>query len=184
MIVVHHDFTSPASAVTVLRLQRLADAGGAVTFSGTDMLGTSIAVPPTLDLLAGLRRWSNEAASFGLVMRRPSRQPPTLSTHLITPLAEEAGLGASWRWRVLTAYWQTDEDIADHAALVELAVEVGLDRGHVLAQLADEPARRALASRMATRRRNGVGGVPMLEFDGTLLSADLADEDLRSLASL
>lgn len=184
MLVVHHDFTSPASVVAVLRLQHIADTVGGVQFAGIDVLGTSISLPPTLGLLAELERWSSTARQLGLAMRRPSHQPPTLSCHLVSDVADAAGLGASWRMGVLTAYWRDDADIADRAVLTELAEESGLDRATVAERLADQAARRALAGEMAARRRNGVGGVPVLEFGGTLTSADLCDEDLRRLAML
>lgn len=184
MLYVHHDFTSPASVVAVLRLQHIADTVGRVRFVGIDVLGTSISLPPTLGLLAEFERWASTARQLGFAMRRPSHQPPTLSCHLVADVADAAGLESAWRMSVLTAYWRDDADIADHAVLTELAEAAGIDRPTVAERLADSVARRALAGEMAARRRNGVGGVPVLEFDGTLTSADLSDEDLRRLAML
>jgi len=43
-----HDYTSPGSAVAVLRLQRLADEGLAVAFEGFEAIGLDTTLPVTL----------------------------------------------------------------------------------------------------------------------------------------
>jgi 2-hydroxychromene-2-carboxylate isomerase len=178
------DFPSPASAVALLRLQPIADAGGAVAFAGLDTLGLSISVPPTLDLLAELERVGPRALELGLPLRRPSRQPPTAAAHLIGELADEVGLGASWRDTCLRAYWLDDVDLSDEVVLLELAGRAGLGTEAVAARLADRGARDLSRTRMASARRRGLGGVPVLDVDGVLVSPDLPDADLRQLAGL
>ncbi|MEX2549532.1 MAG: DsbA family protein [Nitriliruptoraceae bacterium] len=184
MLVLHHDITSPAAAVAVLRLQRLADEGLPVAFSPLDVLGLEVAIPPTLELLDGLRRCTDAAAEHGLAMRRPSRQPPTLRAHAVGGVAERLGLGSAWRWRCLQGYWSDDLDLSDDAVLVALGVATGLDEVDVRSVLGDRAALQELRSRMANQRRRGVGGVPVLEVDGVFTSAHLGDEDLRQLATL
>lgn len=185
MLTLHFDYPSPASAVAMLRLQRLADAGQAIRFVGLDSLGLDVAVPPTLDQLEQLAHYHDRAVALGLPMRRPSRRPPTLAAHLVGEVAEEAGLGASWRWACLRGYWTHDVDLSDERELSSLARDAGLDEGAVGERLADRPARQALRGRMTTRRRAGVGGVPIVETDGgVLVSADVPDADLEQLASL
>lgn len=185
MLTLHFDYPSPASAVAVLRLQPLADAGHPVRFVGMDALGLNVAVPPTLDLLDELSRYRDRAVELGLPMRRPSRRPPTLAAHLLGGLADHHGLGASWRWACLHAYWALDVDLSDEHALAALAHEAGLDHDAVSERLADQPARQALRGRMTSRRRSGIGGVPVIEADGGVyVSADLADADLEQLAGL
>jgi hypothetical protein len=49
MLTLHFDYPSPASAVALLRLQRLTDVGHRIRFLGLDALGLDVAVPPTLD---------------------------------------------------------------------------------------------------------------------------------------
>jgi len=185
MLTLHFDYPSPASAVALLRLQRLADVGHDIRFLGLDALGLDVAVPPTLDQLDELGRYHGRALELGLPMRRPSRRPPTLSAHLVGELADRVGLGASWRWSALRGYWASDLDLSDPGALVELAVGAGLDRAAVEEQLQDHVARRALRGQMVTRRRAGIGGVPVLEADGgVFISADLPDAELEELAAL
>ncbi len=182
MLILHHDVTSPASAVAVLRLQPLADAGAHVWFAGIDVLGLAIAIPPTLDLLAELERYRDRAAELGLELHRPSRQPPTLDCHLVGDLAEESGVGAAWRQATLRAYWSEDRDVCDHAELRALGAEIGLSDAEVAARLSDPAARRGLMSRMTAQRHRGIGGVPVLEAGGAFVPADLDDDDLAQLA--
>jgi predicted DsbA family dithiol-disulfide isomerase len=184
MLTCHFDYTSPAAAVAVLRLQPIADDGGNVAFAGFDVLGLDAAIPVTLDQLEELDRVRERLVTLGLDVRRPTWRPPTLAAHLVGTLAETAGLGASWRTTVLRAYWEDDADIADPDRLAALAVTAGLDGETVATTVADRTARTALRQRMLLLRGRGIGGVPVLDLDGTLVSADLTDEDLRQLASV
>lgn len=185
MLTLHFDYPSPPSAIALLRLQHVADRGGAVTFVGLDTLGLEMVVPPTLDLLAQLERCGDEARELGLTLRRPSRQPPTLAAHLVGGLADARGLGAAWRMACLQAYWTDDVDLSDEDALRGLASGVGLDEDEVITHLADRVLRGTVRGRMTARRRRGIGVVPVLEADGgVLVSADLPADDLMQLATL
>jgi 2-hydroxychromene-2-carboxylate isomerase len=184
VLVLHFDYVSAASAVAVLRLQRLADRGGDVGFSGVDVLGVDAALPVTLDQLAELEVWAPRAAELGLVLRRPATRPPTLGAHLVGELATAHDLGAAWRAAVLEAYWSRGAAIGDAAVLVELGREVGLPAEEVRARLQDPEQRVGLRRAMTGHRGRGVGGVPMLEVEGTFVPADLADADLEALAGL
>jgi predicted DsbA family dithiol-disulfide isomerase len=183
MLVCHFDYTSPAAAVAVLRLHRIVDAGGRVGFSGFDTLGLDAAIPVTLDQLEELERHRPAAVSLGLAVRRPTLRPPTLGAHLVGDLAESVDLGASWRETVLRAYFERGVDLGDGGALAELGQMAGLDAAEVADLLADRTARTALRRRMLLVRGRGIGGVPVLDVDGTLVSADLPDADLRQLAA-
>lgn len=182
MLTLHHDITSPRSALAVLRVQRLADAGHAVAFRGIDVLGVAVALPVTLDQLVELEQVAEAAATLGLVMRRPQLRPPTLDAHLVGDHAERRGLGAAWRLACLRAYFTDGLDVSDHDVLTGIAHDVGLTRPGVLRSLADAPARNELRAAMLARRALGIGGVPILEVDGTLLHADVDDATLEELA--
>lgn len=184
MLTLHHDIPSPASAVAVLRLQRLADEGLPVAFSGIDVLGIDAAIPVTLDTLAELEAWRGPAAELGLQLRRPSRRPPTARAHLVATLAEPQGLGAAWRLAVYRAYWEDDANVGAPPVLIDLAAAVGLERGAVEELLSDHGRMARLRQRMQVRRSEGIGGVPVLEFDGTFVPATMGDDDLRRLAQL
>lgn len=185
MLSCYFDVTSPASAVAVLRLQALVDRGARVDFVGLDMLGLAVAVPATLDQLEEYERVRDRALALGLAMRRPERRPPTLDVHLVGELAEELGVGGSWRQVCLRAYFADGADLGDRLTLTELARTAGLDSAAAGTRLDDDTARRALRARMTTIRRRGVGSVPVLEAGpGNLVSAELSDEDLATLAHL
>lgn len=182
MLILHHDVTSARSALAVLRLQRLADEGLPVRFRGIDVLGVDVALPVTLDQLVELEEVAPRAAALGLELRRPSLRPPTLDAHLVEEHAERVGLGAAWRRACLVAYWTDGEDLSDAAALRRIGVGCGLSGEDLDAVLADASARRELRAAMLARRALGVGGVPVLEVDGTLLPADVDDDVLEELA--
>lgn len=184
MLTLHWDVTVPEAALAVLRCQRLSDAGRGVAFSGIDVLGVETALPVTLDQLAGLEAVGARTAALGLTLRRPTWRPPTLGVHLVGSLAEAADLGAAWRLAVLRAYWTDGLDVGDPAVLVRLAEGIGLDAPATAALLADRPAGADLRGRFLALRRRGVGGVPVLEVDGTLLPADVDDATLAQLAGL
>ena len=182
VITLHHDVTAPHSAIAVMRLQRIADLGHPVAFRGIDVLGLAVALPVTLDQLVELEQVSESAAAMGLVMRRPTLRPPTLDAHLVGDHAERAGLGAAWRTACLRAYWTDGADVSVHDVLIALAVRIGLDAAAVTKVLADVSARNELRASMLALRALGIGGVPVLEVDGTLLSADVDDATLLELA--
>lgn len=177
-----HDVTSPASALAVARFDRLAGQGLPVTFRGLDVLGIDATLPVTLDVLAELDRVADQAAAVGVTLHRPSRRPPTARVHLVAELAEDVGRARAWRAATYRAYWEDDADLADPGVVVELAARVGLDPDTVGAALADEAALAAVRRRTHTARGEGIGGVPVLAAHGTLVSPDLADDDLWELA--
>ncbi len=184
MLVLHYDITSLAATVAALRLQRIADAGGTVRFQGIDVLGVEASLPVTLDQLEELERWTDRAEDLGLVVHRPSVRPPTLPAHLVGVLARRSELGAAWRDAVFRAYWTDGEAIDQPELLRDLAAGIGLAGDEVLGALADPKARMSLRQRMTADRSRGIGGVPVLELDGTFVPAELSDEDLRQLAGL
>jgi predicted DsbA family dithiol-disulfide isomerase len=184
VLTLHFDYTSPAAVHALLRLQALADRGARVEFVGIDALGLQTTIPVTLDQLEELDRHGPQVRTLGLELRRPRVRPPTLGAHLLAGLAATHDLGAAWRRAVLDAYWGRGLDIGSDEVLVDLAAGIGLPAAEAAQWLGDRPRRAALWRTMATERGRGVGGVPVLEFEGTLVPADLDDEDLARLASL
>jgi predicted DsbA family dithiol-disulfide isomerase len=184
VLTLHFDYTSPAAVHALLRLQALADRGALVEFVGIDALGLQTTIPVTLDQLAELDRHGSQLEALGLQLRRPQVRPPTLGAHLLAGLAARRDLGAAWRRAVVEAYWTRGLDIASDEVLVDLAAGIGLPADEAGDWLGDRTRRTALWRTMATERGRGVGGVPVLEFEGTLVPADLDDEDLARLAAL
>ena len=182
MLTLFHDYTSPASAVAVARLQRLAETGLAVAFEGFEALGVDMALPLTLDVLAELDAVHGAARSEGVRLERPRLLRPTARAHLVGEVADAQGSGAAWRARCYRAVWTDDADIAQPALLTSLAREIGLDDGVVLEALNDASRLAAVRRRQGAHRRNGVGGVPTILAARTLVPGLLEDEALRTLA--
>ena len=183
MLTLFFDYTSPASAVAVARVQRLADEGLPVEFEGIDALGVDVALPVTLDVLTELEELAEAARDEGLVLRRPPVLPPTVRAHAVGGLAQRRGLGASWRSTVLDAFWRSGVDLADGAVLTRLADAAGLDPDEVTGHLTPDAVRAQRRTALA-HRRSGVGGVPTILAGRTLVPGLLDEPELRELAAL
>jgi predicted DsbA family dithiol-disulfide isomerase len=184
VLTLFHDYTSPASAVAVARLQRLADEGLPVEMVGLDAIGVDLALPVTLDVKAAVVDLAAPAQVEGIVLAEPALLPPTVAAHVVEAEAERAGLGASWRQVCYRALWEHGADLADERVLVVLGIQAGMERSVVEAALADRPRRSAFRRHSAARRADGVGGVPTLLAQRTLVPGLLAVSDLRALAAL
>lgn len=179
-----HDYTSPASAVAVARVQRLADEGLAVSFEGFEAVGVDVTLPVTVEVLAALDELGDAAAAEGLVLRRPPGLPPTALAHVTGTIAEERGLGASWRDTCYRAFWGRGAAIGERDVLLELAAEAGLDTDAVATALDDRLFIASVRRRVGGHRRNGVGGVPTILASRTLVPGLLPADELRTLAAL
>jgi 2-hydroxychromene-2-carboxylate isomerase len=184
VLTLYHDIPSAGSLVAMLRLQHLADEGLAVSFRGFDVLGVDATLPPTLDDLQDWQSHRQAAAELGWDLPRPRRHPATLRAHLVGELAIEQNLDAAWRLAVYRAHWLEDRDVGQVDVLVEVAAAAGLDDDEVAALLDDAAPRHRLRQRMLVHRGEGVGGVPVMEANGTFLSPFVPEEDLRTLAAL
>jgi len=184
VLTLFHDYTSPACAVAVRRVQRLADEGLDVAFEGFDVQMVDVPLPVTLEVSAALADLAGDAAAEGLELRRPPALPPTALAHVVAGAAEEQGMGASWRQAAYSAFWSRGTDLGDRAVLVALARDAGLDPDPVTVALADRLVLAAVRRRMAGHRRNGVGGVPVVLASRTLVPGLLPLPDLRALAAL
>ncbi|CAN5822291.1 hypothetical protein BH23ACT10_BH23ACT10_01340 [soil metagenome] len=184
MLTLFHDYTSPASAVAVARVERLITDGLAAQIVGIEALGVDMRLPVTVDVLAELDAVRDQARVEGLELLRPPDLPPTAAAHLVEDLARDRGRDAVWRRGCYRAYWEQSADIADLAVLSALAADAGLPAADVEHVVTDRVALLAIRQRFAGHRREGIGGVPLISFDGTLIPGLLADDDLRALVAL
>ncbi len=184
MLELFHDITSPASYVSVVRMQRLADDGVAVRFHGVDLIGLDATLPVSLDVLAELEHVRSEAMELGLMLVRPRVSPPTTAAHVVADHAEDRDMGAAWRIATYRGYWEQGLDLGQPTVLAGLAEGAGLDPIDVERIACDRVAIAAKRRAYATLRGDGIGGVPIVRASGTLVPATLPDEDLRHLATL
>ena len=181
MLTLFHDFTSPASAVAVARLQRLADEGIDVMFHGFEAIGIDLTVPVTSDVVAELASVEREATAEGLTLARPAALPPTGLAHVVTGVAEADNRGAAWRTAVYRSFWRDGADLADRDVLVGIAASARVDVERTRAALDDRVALAAVRRRTAELRGEGVGGVPTLLAHRTLVPGLLPEADLRAM---
>lgn len=183
MITLFHDYTSPASAVAVARAHRLQDEGLDIEIVGFEAVGVDLHVPVTLDVLAELDVVAEQAATEGMRLRRPRLLPPTGLAHVI----ERAVSGAAarmWRSAGYRAFWHDGRDLADPDELRAIAEEAGLDGSAIEDRLTDRLALAGVRRATSGHRRDGVGGVPTILAQRTLVPGLLGDDDLRALAAL
>ena len=182
-VTLFHDPTSPAAAVAVMRLTALAREGLPIAFEGFEAIGIDMAMPVDLDTLAVIDRLTPVAAAEGLSLRRPRSLPPTGLAHVLLAHGETTERAHELRLAVYRAFWEQQRTIDDIETLVDIADDAGLDRATVGDLLND---RVALASRrrlMATHRRDGVGGVPVILASRTLVPGLLDADQVRALAA-
>ena len=184
MLILYHDYTSPASAVAVMRLDRLMREGLPAQIRGTDVTGIDATLPVTVDLLAALEAIEDEAAAEGIVLRRPKLVPPTALAHVVEDVAREHGMELDWREVCYRAYWSEGRNIGDSNELRRLAARAGLPPERADSALDDRIALAAVRRRSARDRRNGIGGAPTILYDRTLVPGLLPEDDLRVLARL
>lgn len=197
MLTLFHDYTSPASAVAVARVDRLAREGVAADIVGFEAVGVDMHLPVTLDVLAQLDAVAEAAAAEGVELRRPPLLPPTGLAHAVEG-ALDVDLATAWRRACYTAFWRDGRDLADPPTLAAIAEEVdphgagphragprhGALRTLVERVTGDRLALAAVRRATAERRRDGVGGVPTILASRTLVPGLLDDDELRALAAL
>ncbi len=184
MITLFHDYTSPASAVAVARADRLRAQGVQIELAGFEAIGVDMHVPVTLDVLAELDLLTDAATAEGVTLNRPAMLPPTGLAHVIAAGLDAAHEQDAWRAACYTAFWTHGADLSDPEVLADLAASVGADGSYVAELLADRGALAAFRRATTERRRDGIGAVPIILAQRTLVPGLLEDDDLRALAAL
>lgn len=186
MLTLFHDFTSPASAVAVRRAQRLVSDGLAVEFEGFDAIGIEMILPVTIDVVDEIDRLRDVAAAEDVVLRRPPGLPPTALAHALVNAVADTGSGAAMPLRdtIYTAFWRDGRDISDRAVLMTVAFQAGVDPAIAERALDATGATVAVRRRTAAHRREGVGGVPTILAQRTLVPGLMDEDDMRALAAL
>ena len=97
-----------------------------------------------------------------------ARSGNTFLAHRLLRWASAEGQGGEFKERLMRAYFTEGVLPSDQEALVELAVEVGLNADRALAALADEATAEAVRADERAAREIGVRGVPFFVFDGAM----------------
>jgi predicted DsbA family dithiol-disulfide isomerase len=132
------------------------------------------------------------AAATGLTLdlEAIARQPNTLDAHRLVAWAQASGAGASALVeRLFRAYFVEGRRIGEADTLVDLAVDVGMDRDAVRAFLESDALRDETAGADERARALGINGVPFFVFNGKIAlsgaheSATLLDAIERARAA-
>lgn len=184
MMILHHDYPSAGSLRAVLTLGQLAGEGYDVEFHGIDVMGLASSIPATLD---DIRDWDlnrRALAEAGWNVARPRRHPPTLAAHMVEDAIEDAERASRWRMACYRAHWRDHRDIGEVEVLRELAGEADVDPERLATLLDDREEAAAARRRMLAARGDGVGGVPVLEVNGSKVSPFIDVDELKMLAWL
>ena len=114
------------------------------------------------------------AASLGFVFGEGGarRVVNTFAAHkLLTQTGEIYGWEkqTALKLALFAAYFQTGLDVSDQAVLLDIAVDVGLDRNEAQSWLADETLAGAVRGELAYWRGENISGVPAIIFDGQFM---------------
>jgi len=91
----------------------------------------------------------------------------TFDAHRLIHLAATHGLGGAMKERLLAAYFTEGRSVGDHATLIELATEVGLDPVEATEMLAGEAFAAEVRADEARATALGATGVPFFVIDET-----------------
>ena len=112
------------------------------------------------------RQMTETAAGDGLDFRfDTARSGNTFDAHRVVHLAGERGLGDAMKERLLRAYFSEGELVSDHATLVRLATEVGLDGEETREMLAGDRYSDAVREDEAMASQFGISAVPTFVVD-------------------
>ncbi len=133
--------------------------------NGAAMLSEKYGIPPER-ALAMEENLTATAAADGLEYDLVhARIGSTFDAHRLVHLAQRHGLQDAMKERLFRARFTDGKLVSDHATLVELAREVGLDSSEVAAVLAGDEYGDAVREDEATAIRFGISGVPMFVVD-------------------
>ncbi|MDP0929242.1 DsbA family oxidoreductase [Paracoccus onubensis] len=107
------------------------------------------------------RAVAERAASMGLELKLPSRQPDTTDAHRLMHWAGLEGAQTRVMSGLLRAYWQEGRDIGDKTELARIAAAAGMDEAMTTRLLDSDADRDEVISREMHARQRGINAVPM-----------------------
>jgi predicted DsbA family dithiol-disulfide isomerase len=111
------------------------------------------------------------------------RTPNTLDAHRLIWLAEQEGVQDAVVEALFWAYFTEGRDLSDRQTLLDVVVEVGLDRGKAECLLTSEGGQEAMREVDELARRHRLSGVPFFIIDDqiTLSGAQPSEAFLKAL---
>jgi predicted DsbA family dithiol-disulfide isomerase len=127
------------------------------------------------------QRVSAAAAAEGLTyaMDKISRQPNTLDAHRLIRWADEIGIAAEMKQRLMDLYFTEGADLTSHTVLAQAAADIGLDAEATRKALASDKDVAEIEREALSAKEAGIDGVPCFIFGGKFaISGAQAPEDL------
>jgi predicted DsbA family dithiol-disulfide isomerase len=93
------------------------------------------------------------------------RMHNTFNTHQLLHWANEQGRKNDLKQALFTAHFTNGRNLSDDAVLVDIAVEIGLDRDEATAVLADQRFAAEVRQEQQFWTQQGISGVPAVVFD-------------------
>jgi len=150
-------------------------------------LGGQAAVDRAHQMLTGLGEQDGIAFKFDAVKISPN----TLDAHRLIrwALTEGSEMQSKVTSLLFKANFEQGRNVGDHAVLLDIAAEAGLDRNVIATLLASNADRDAVSEEIEMARGMGVTGVPCFIFDGKYAvmgaqSVDVLTDALRDIAKM
>ena len=89
----------------------------------------------------------------------------TFNAHCLLHFAKEFGKQNEAKERLLKAYFTESKNVDDHETLLQLGIEIGLDKEQLALALKNKTYAQVVEEDMELSRRFGIGGVPFFVFD-------------------
>jgi predicted DsbA family dithiol-disulfide isomerase len=109
-----------------------------------------------------------EAEGLSYASDKIVRQPNTLDCHRLILWAEETGVAAAVKQRLMEMYFAEGGDLSSHDVLVDAASACGLDREWVRSRLAGKRDIERVETEANSAKETGIDGVPCFIFGGVL----------------
>ncbi|WP_349434359.1 DsbA family oxidoreductase [Pararhizobium sp. A13] len=150
-------------------------------------LGGQAAVDRAHQMLTGLGEQDGIAFKFDAVKISPN----TLDAHRLIrwALTEGSEMQSKVTSLLFKANFEQGRNVGDHAVLLDIAAEAGLDRNVIATLLASNADRDAVSEEIEMARGMGVTGVPCFIIDGKYAvmgaqSVDVLTDALRDIAKM
>lgn len=106
-----------------------------------------------------------EELGFEFVFDDGFRMHNTFNTHQLLHWANEQDRKHDLKQALFNAHFTSGRDLSDDAVLVDIAVEIGLDRGEATAVLVDQRFAADVRQEQTFWKQQGISGVPAVVFD-------------------
>lgn len=121
---------------------------------------------------------------LAFAFERIERMPNSLDAHRLVRLAKIGALESRMVERLFKAFFTEGQDVGDRGRLIDLGVEVGLDRDILAEAFARGDDVQSVKDELATTRRLGLMGAPLFIFGDDIVVPGAPSKDVFANALL